>query len=129
MLDDVRRKRSWSRKFGDAFRGIKRAARGQSSFFVHLFAAVAVVTTGVALQVDGNEWRALVLCITVVFVAETFNTALETLAKAVDREENPQLRDALDMSSGAVLLAAIGAAAVGLMVFAHRLSAMLFVGA
>ena len=37
------RRRSWPRKFADAFRGLSRAVRSQSSFFVHLWVAAAVV--------------------------------------------------------------------------------------
>ena len=37
--------RGWPEKFRDAFRGVKVGVRGQSSFFVHLFFAAAVIGT------------------------------------------------------------------------------------
>lgn len=124
-FDDVRRKRTWRAKFFDAFRGIKRGVRGQTSFFVHGFAATAAIVAGLTLKVDRLEWLLIVLCIALVLASEMFNSALESLAKAIDERHNPRLRDALDMSSGAVLLASFGAAAVGLTIFVHRLWAML----
>jgi diacylglycerol kinase len=119
------RARSWRQKFKDALRGTRRAVRRESSFFVHLFAACAVLAAALALGATLAEWCLLVLCICGVLTAEMFNTAFETLAKAVDREYNPHLRDALDMGSGAVLLAALGASAVGAIIFIHRLASLL----
>jgi diacylglycerol kinase len=47
------------------------------------------------------------------------NTAIEHLARAVTREPNPEVRDALDVASAAVLMAALGAAVVGAMLLAR----------
>ena len=76
-------RRSWSSKFADAFRGLARAVRSQSSFFVHLWVAVAVVVAAAVLRVSLVEWCILVGAIGVVLVAEVFNTAIESLAKAL----------------------------------------------
>jgi diacylglycerol kinase len=119
------RARTWAWKFGCAFRGIKRAVRSDSNFFVHFFAAAAVVAAGIVLELSRTEWCVLLLCIGLVLVTETMNTALEWIAQAVTDQFNPLIRDALDMASGAVLLAAITAATVGLAIFVHRLGVML----
>ncbi len=111
------RKRSWTNKFRDAFRGVRLGVSGQSSFMVHGVAMVAVIVAGAALRVSQTEWCILTLCITHVLAAEMFNTSLEALAKAVDRQENPFLGTALDVASGAVLVTAIGAATIGMIVF------------
>lgn len=116
--------RSWVQKFRDAARGVKIAVRGESSFFVHLFVTATVILAAGVYERSPTEWCLLVLCITVVLAAETFNTAIEHLARAVSIETRPELRDALDIASGAVLLAAIGAATVGLIVFGQPLLAM-----
>lgn len=112
---------SWTRKFRNAFRGAKLGVRGQSSFFVHFFAAATVVAAALALSCSLVEWCLLVGSIAAVLAAEMFNTSLERLAKAVDQRHNPHLRDALDIGSAAVLLAAVGAAAIGAIIFIHRL--------
>jgi diacylglycerol kinase len=113
--------RSWRHKFADALRGIKFGVRGQSSFFLHFFATAVVVAAAVILQCSLTEWCLLVLCIAGVLAAEMFNSALEVLAKAISREHDPFLGQALDIGSAAVLLASLGAAIVGLTVFLHRL--------
>jgi diacylglycerol kinase len=120
-----RQRRSWPQKFRDAFRGVKQGVRGQSSFFVHCFTAAAVIAAGLVLRVNAVEWCLLALCIGGVLSAEMFNTALEALARAVTDRDDPHLRDALDVGSAAVLLAALSAVAVGTVVFAPKFGALL----
>jgi diacylglycerol kinase len=112
--------RTWKRKFGDAFRGIREGVRGQSSFAAHWFATAAVLAAAAAMRMDVVRWCLLLLCIAGVLAAELFNTALESLARAITRDDNPHLRDALDIASGAVLIAAFGSVAVGAAIFGQR---------
>jgi len=119
------RRRPWTRKFGDAFRGLSRALRTQSSFSVHVAVAVAVVAVAVVLRVSAVEWCVLAGAIAAVLAAEVFNSALESLARAFGPQRNPRIRDALDMAGAAVLVTAAGAVAVGLAVFGPRLVSLL----
>ena len=116
---------SWVRKFRCAFRGAKLGVRGQSSFFVHFFMAAAVVAAGLALSVTLVEWCVLLACITIVLTAEMFNSALERFAKTVEPRPNAHVRDALDIGSGAVLVASVGAAVIGAVIFLNRLAQIL----
>jgi diacylglycerol kinase len=106
-------KRSWVQKFRCAMLGFWHGAREQSSFAVHFAATVLVVLVAAGLRVDWLRWCVLLICITVVLTAEMFNSALEHLAKAVDRAENPHIAVALDIASAAVLTASVGAAVIG----------------
>ena len=117
-------RRSWPKKFAAAFRGIGLGMRGQASFAVQIPVAGLVVFAGAYWRVTVTEWCLLALCITAVFVAETFNSALETLAKAIDNKSNSHLAAGLDIASGAVLLTSIGAAIVGAVIFVPRLLAI-----
>ncbi len=116
---------SWREKFRHAFRGFKLGVRGQSSFFVHFFFTTAVVAAGVAFSVRLIEWCLLILCISIVLAAEMFNSGLEHLARAITVEHDPDVGAALDIGSAAVLIASLGAAIVGAMVFLSRLAVML----
>ncbi|MGI9457540.1 MAG: diacylglycerol kinase family protein [Aeoliella sp.] len=106
----------WQKKFVCALRGLTVSIRGQNSFYVHLPAALIVLLVAWILSVTYVEWLVLILCITLVLSVELFNTAIEHLARAVTREEHPEIRDALDVASAAVLVAAMGASVVGLLV-------------
>jgi diacylglycerol kinase len=112
-------------KFGDAFRGVKLGVHGQSSYFAHLFVAAAVVVTATLLKVSLCEWCVLLLCIAGVLTAEMFNSALESLARAITAEQSPEVGEGLDMASAAVLMAAIGSAAIGAILFVHRLGLLI----
>jgi diacylglycerol kinase len=118
QLDDEERRpsvRSWGRMFADALRGMKVAFRSEINFFVHLFIAVIAGVAGGIVKLTDEQWCIYILCVAVVLSAELFNTAIERLARAVTREEHPEVRDALDIASGAVLVAALGAAVVGVL--------------
>ena len=125
MSEDRLPPRSWAKKFADAFRGLKQGVRGQRSFYVHFVLTAAVLAAAAALRVQRAEWCLLVLCIALVLAAELFNSALESLARAVADRPHPRVRDALDISSAAVLVSACGAAAVGLLIFLNRAGLLL----
>jgi diacylglycerol kinase len=117
--------RSWSRKFADAFRGLGRAVRTQSSFAVHLAAAAAVAIAAAFFRVSASEWCLLAFATGLVLMAEIFNTAIESLARAPGGRRHPRFRDALDMASAAVLVAAITAVLIGVIVFGPRILSMM----
>jgi len=117
-------KRSWLRKFGDAFRGLYHALSTEWSFAAHLPAAAAAVALGMWLGLAAVEWCLVVLAIAGVVAAEVFNTSVESLARALDRGPDQRIKDALDTASAAVLVAVGGAILVGLMIFGPRLVAI-----
>ena len=102
--------------FGFALRGVAFVLRSQHNAWIHLGASVAVVATALYLGLSLPDWCWLILAITGVWCAETFNTAVEQLADAVDSKPNPSVGRAKDAAAGAVLIAAMGAVAIGLMV-------------
>ncbi|MCC6494228.1 MAG: diacylglycerol kinase [Pirellulales bacterium] len=117
MSEQVRQ-RTWARMFADAGRGLAVAFRGEINFFVHLFIAMIAGVAGGIIGMTDERWCIYILCVTVVLAAELFNTSIEHMARAVTREENPEVRNALDIASAGVLLAAIGAACVGVLMIA-----------
>lgn len=119
--DDIRPRHARHGKFTNAWRGTKRAVRSESSFFVHLFAAAAVLAAGLVLRVTWVEWALLVLAISGVLTAEMLNTALEHLVRGITHEYHPQFGHALDIASAGVLVASAGSVIVGLVVFGRHL--------
>jgi len=113
--------RTWRRKFADAFRGLARAVRTQSSFAVHLPVAGLVVLLAALFRLPARDWAVLLVAIGGVLAAELFNSALEAFARAPGQGRHPRIRDALDIASAAVLVAAATAVGVGLVVFLPRL--------
>lgn len=120
-----RKPRTWRAKFADAFRGVKRGVRGESSFFVHFFCAAGVLLAAWVLECEAWQWCALVGCIGAVLTAELFNSCVETLFRGLDEEAKAKAWPALDIAAGAVLVASATAAVVGVVIFVGRLWAYL----
>jgi len=99
--------------------------REPQNTYVHLPAACIVFAVGCILQIDRVEWCLIVFAIAIVFVSESLNSALESLADAVHPTEHPLVGRAKDVAAGAVLLASFAAAAVGLIIFLPKLFALL----
>ena len=117
--------RRWSAKFRDAIRGVRVGMSGQSSFRVHLTMVVLVTVAAVVLRVNLLEWCLLLLCIAVVLGTELFNSSIESMSRSVTSEYHDDVRDALDIASGAVLIVSVGAAIIGATIFIFRLGIML----
>lgn len=111
------------RSFRFAFRGIRLVLRTQHNAWVHLAATLAILIAGLLLRLSRADWCFITLAVTCVWTAETLNTAFEFLCDVASPEFHPLVEKSKDVASGAVLLAAIGAALVGLLVFAPHLSA------
>ena len=108
-----------------AARGIAMLVRDEPNARIHVFATVLVVLTGFWLHISTVEWGLITLAITVVWVAEAINTALEHLVDLVSPERHTLAGKAKDVAAGAVLLAACGSVAIGLLVFVPRLVSLL----
>lgn len=119
--DQFKHGRSLCNRFGVAFRGIRIAVRSEVNFTTHFFIAAIAILAGALLGLSSTEWCFVVLCIAIVLSAELFNTAVERTTRAITRDENPDIRDALDIASGAVLVVALGAALLGVIIFGVRI--------
>lgn len=116
-----------SRRLGSfryAFRGLSGLAR-EPNARIHLLAAVLAVAVAAIVGLSAAEWALVVLAIALVLVAEALNTALERLADATVPNEHPLVGAAKDLGAGAVLIASLGAAVLGVLVLGPHLWALL----
>lgn len=117
--------RARARSFVDAGAGVLYVLASQHNARIHVAVTLAVLAAGAGFGVSRLEWCALLAAIALVWAAEALNTALETLADAVAPERHPLVGRAKDAAAGAVLLAALGAAAIGLLVLGPHLFELL----
>ena len=110
---------------GFAFQGLGFVLRTQHNAWIHLSASLAVVGAALFLGVSRMEWCWLVVAMGGVWCAEAFNTAIEELANAVDYEPNPMIGRAKDAAAGAVLIAALAAAIIGVIILGPPLWSLL----
>lgn len=111
--------------FRFAFAGIASLVGSQPNARIHLLATALVIFAGFYFDLSKNEWCIVALAVAFVFAAEAFNTALEHLTDLVSPDYHPLAGKAKDVAAGAVLFAAIGAAAVGILVFLPKIMAVL----
>ncbi|MCU0621052.1 MAG: diacylglycerol kinase family protein [Gemmatimonadales bacterium] len=106
---------------GFALAGLRSLLESEPNARIHFGATVAVVAAGLLLRLTALEWCALVAAMSLVWLAEALNTAIETLCDLVHPEQHPLVGRAKDVAAAGVLAAAMGAAVIGVLVFGPRL--------
>ena len=107
--------RNWIVKFRCAIRGATIGIARTESFRVHVPFAFAALGISLWLQLEAWRWAIVLASVGAVMAVELLNSAIETLSRAITREEHPQIRDGLDIASGAVLVASLSSVAVGVL--------------
>jgi diacylglycerol kinase (ATP) len=107
--------------FRHAWNGIAYMLRTQRNAWIHACATLAVCVAGIGLHISAADWRWIVLGITLVWAAETLNTAIEFVCDVVSPEYHPAVKNAKDIGAGAVLICAFGAAILGVLTLAPYL--------
>lgn len=110
------------KSLGFALQGLVFLLRSQPNARIHLLATVLVCAAGAYFHLSRTEWLGIVVAIVLVWSAEAFNTALEQLADALHPDPHPGIGRAKDVAAAAVLIAAVGAAAIGMLVFIPHLA-------
>jgi diacylglycerol kinase (ATP) len=120
-------KLSWKERkksFTYAVRGVWTVLRTQPNTWIMLAATVAVILAAIGFRVHAVEWCLLLTAIFLIWIAETFNTAVEFLTDLVTQGHHDLARKAKDVSAAAVLLAAIFAAITAALIFVPRISSL-----
>lgn len=110
--------------FGYALQGLGFMLRTQHNAWLHAAATIGVISLAWFLGVRLEDWRWLVVAVVTVWVAETFNTAVEYVCDVVSPGYSEAVRRAKDIAASAVLIAAMGALLVGLITLWPYLSSM-----
>jgi diacylglycerol kinase (ATP) len=102
--------------FRHAIAGCWYVMRTQPNAWIHALATVLVVLMAFWLQLNLIQWAALITVIAMVWIAEFFNTALETVVDLASPQHHPLAKVGKDVGAAAVLIAAIAAAIVGFII-------------
>jgi diacylglycerol kinase (ATP) len=105
------------RSFRFAFDGIGAFFQREHNAWLHFMATVSILTLSALVGIDKGELLALVIAIGFVWVAEMFNTCIEWVMDFVSEQRHSEIKFIKDLASGAVLMAALTAMAVGAIVF------------
>ena len=120
------RARNFRQSLAFALAGMRHALQNQRNLRIHVTIAAAVVIAGFALRINRSEWAVVVTLIALVIGLELLNTAIEALVDLASPVPHRLAKVAKDTAAGAVLVAAVGAAIVGLIIFLPRLWQIFF---
>lgn len=115
MSDLAKNRRILSFKY--AFSGILAALKEEPNLKFHLLAGVLVIPASIILNVSREDWMKIIFLIGFVISVELTNTAIEAVVDAFTDKEHPGAKLAKDISAGAVLVAAITSAVLGILIF------------
>ncbi len=113
-------RRSVRSKLAAGWRGLKSAARGDSSFFAHFYRGTLIALTAAMLGINQWGWCLIILGAALVLTAELGHSAVDTLARAIGDPEEPRLKTAREIAAAGVLVAAIGSGFVTILVLSWK---------
>jgi diacylglycerol kinase len=112
--------------FRNALAGLSELLRSQRNARIHLAITLAVIGVAAWLRLPARDWALLAVAAALVWTSELINTALEAIVDLASPGWLPLARSAKDLSAAAVLVAAVGAAVVGLLVLGPPLVRRVF---
>ncbi|MDI6821459.1 MAG: diacylglycerol kinase [Actinomycetota bacterium] len=114
--------RSLLKSFNYAIDGIIYVLKSQRNMRIHFFVAAIVLGASLVLNVSRLEFMALLFAISLVFITELINTAIEFAIDVVTTTFDPLAKIAKDVAAAAVLVASLNAVFLGYLIFFKRLN-------
>jgi diacylglycerol kinase (ATP) len=113
------------KSFTYAFRGLSILFKTQVNSWIQLFFTALMIALGLLLHISSVEWMFIIFSIGFVLTCEAFNTAIEIDIDLTSPNYHPFARDTKDVAAAAVLLSSFTAMAIGFVIFAPKLLALL----
>lgn len=113
--------KKYSSSFVYAYEGLKWAFLHHANYRIHAIMSIATLIASIILQISTVEWLFIILTITLGFVIESINTAVEATCDAIDQNWREDIRIAKDVSAAAMLVYSIGASLIALFIFIPKL--------
>lgn len=117
--------RNWLRSFRYAYEGLIYALSTQRNMKFHFTVAFFVLILALFFNLSKLEILFIILAITLIMVAELFNTAIEKAVDLAMPDQHPVAKIAKDVAAAAVLVTAVFAVAVGMIVFYEPVNQLL----
>lgn len=117
----MRKMKKIRNSFKYAIEGIWTSFKTERNMKIHIFIMILVIIAGIILKINKSEWIICIILFAIVIGSELFNTSIETIVDMVMPEKNEKAKIAKDVSAGAVLVVAIGAAIIGLVIFVPKI--------
>ncbi|WP_319370312.1 diacylglycerol kinase [uncultured Ilyobacter sp.] len=107
--------------FNFAIEGVVEAIKTEKHMRFHVWATFMVIILSFMYGVTKSEFIILAITISLVWITELINTAVESSIDIVCKSYHPLAKNAKDMAAGAVLVAAMNSLIVGYVIFDEKL--------
>ena len=109
------------KSFKYALEGLWLELRRETNLKIDILVMIIITILGFVLKISQIEWIICIILFSLVISGELFNTAIERIVDVIMPEKNEKAKAIKDISAGAVLILAIGAAIIGLMIFIPKI--------
>ena len=117
-----KKKQNIIRSFNAAIEGVIYTFKSERNMKIHYMIAFGILVVSLLFKLSKLEFIMLLVAITLVIVAEMFNTAIEKTVDLVTSEYHELAKIAKDVAAGAVLVVSLNAVAVGYIIFYDKLT-------
>lgn len=107
--------------FKYAFKGIRESLKTEQNLKIEIIIMITVIIFGISLKINKAEWIICIILFGFVISLEMVNTAIENTVNLITIEKHPKAKLAKDASAGAVLIASITSAIIGLIIFIPKI--------
>ena len=113
---------SYKKSLSYAIQGLSVAYKTQKNYRFHLLAGFLAIIGGILLNFKCIEYCILILAISFVITAESFNSVIEFSLDALYKNKfSKMVKMAKDLSAGVVLIAAMTSILIGILLFGRKL--------
>ncbi len=109
------------KSFKYALEGLWLELRRETNLKIDILIMIIITILGFVFKISQTEWIICIILFSLVISGELFNTAIERIVDVIMPEKNEKAKAIKDISAGAVLILAIGAAIIGLMIFIPKI--------
>ena len=115
---------SWKKRFNSftyAWQGLKALFTTEHNAWIHAGSTVVVLALSIALHLSPTEWCLVVIAISIVWITEIVNTAIEKMMDHIIPQRHPVVKLVKDLSAAAVLISAAAAVITGCIIFIPKI--------
>ncbi|HYO22144.1 MAG TPA: diacylglycerol kinase family protein [Flavisolibacter sp.] len=107
--------------FRYAYHGLVALFRTEHNAWIHSGFTIAALLLSAILTISRTEALLLLIAMTLVWITEIINTAIEKTMDFISNERHPQIKLVKDLAAAAVLLSAVAALLIGALIFLPKL--------
>lgn len=121
MIGKIWRHKNLKGSFIGALNGLFIVLKTEKNAKIIFIIGIISIILGFLLKLSLNEFIILIIVTIFVFTCEVFNTLVENILDIINPDDDPRIKILKDISSAAVLLASLGAALIGLIIFVPKI--------